>query len=156
MSDSPTRDLLVGLFVLAGLAAVAYLSVTLGGASLPTGGGFQVTAAFDEIGGLKPRAPVVIGGVKVGQIRSIGLGPDLRPRVALDLQADVKLPTDTSAEILTSGVLGDQYIALQPGAEETYLKDGEEIQYTQSAVILEQLIGKLVQNLGSDSSDSSR
>ena len=155
MSESPTRDLLVGIFVLAGLAAVAYLSVTLGGLSLPTRGGFEVTAAFDEIGGLKPRAPVVIGGVKVGQIRSIGLGQDLRPRVLLELQADVKLPTDTSAEILTSGVLGDQYIALQPGAEEDVLKSGDEIQYTQSAVILEQLIGKLVQNLGSDSSDAS-
>ena len=72
-------------------------------------------------------------------------------RVILDVDPDVPLPRDTSASILTSGVLGDQYVALEPGAEEDLLKDGDEIDYTQSAVVLERLIGRVVQNLGSSS-----
>jgi phospholipid/cholesterol/gamma-HCH transport system substrate-binding protein len=150
------RDLMVGLFVLAGLAAVAYLSATLGGVSLRGRGGVQLVAKFDEIGGLRPRSPVVIGGVKVGQIKTIGLDTDLRPRVVLSVQRGVSVPADSSASILTSGVLGDQYIAIEPGAEEAMLQDGDEIQYTQSAVILERLIGKLVQNLGVDSKDAEK
>ena len=151
MSQSPLRDLLVGLFVLAGLGAVAYLSATLGGFSYGGGGGLALEAVFDEIGSLSPRAPVVVGGVKIGQVKAIGLDPDLRARVILDVDPDVPLPRDTSASILTSGVLGDQYIALEPGAEEELLKDGDEIDYTQSAVVLERLIGRVVQNLGSSS-----
>ena len=151
MKESALRDVLVGLFVLAGLAAVAYLSVTLGGFTYRGSGGMLITATFDEVGSLKPRAPVVIGGVKVGQIKAIGLTADLRARVTLDIDSGVALPADSSASILTSGVLGDQYIALEPGAEQDTLKDGGEIQYTQSAVILERLIGKVVENLGADS-----
>lgn len=151
MKESALRDVLVGLFVLAGLGAVAYISATLGGFTYRGGGGLEIRATFDEVGGLKPRAPVVIGGVKVGQIKSIGLTPDLRARVTMDIDSGVALPVDTSASILTSGVLGDQYIALEPGAEAEMLKGGSEIQYTQSAVILERLIGKVVQNLGADS-----
>jgi phospholipid/cholesterol/gamma-HCH transport system substrate-binding protein len=152
--DTGGRDLLVGLFVLAGLSAVAYLSATLGGVSLRGRGGIELVAHFDEIGGLRPRSPVVIGGVKVGQIKGISLDGDLRPRVVLSLEPGVAVPADSSASILTSGVLGDQYIAIEPGGEEAMLQDGAEIQYTQSAVILERLIGKLVQNLGVDSKDS--
>lgn len=151
MPNSPMRDLVVGLFVLAGLVAVAYLSATLGGASYGGRGGMALEAVFDEVGGLSPRAQVVVGGVKVGQVKAIRLDPDLRARVVLDVDPDVPLPRDTSASILTSGVLGDQYIALEPGAEEDLLKDGDEIDYTQSAVVLERLIGKVMQNLGSNS-----
>ena len=150
MTESPTRDLLVGIFVLAGLAAVAYLSATIGGLSYRGPGGIHISATFDEIGGLKTRAPVVIGGVKVGQIKAIGLDGDLRPTVELEIDRSLALPVDTSASILTSGVLGDQYIALQPGAEEQLLRDGDSLQYTQSAVVLERLIGKMIQNLGGD------
>jgi phospholipid/cholesterol/gamma-HCH transport system substrate-binding protein len=151
MPQSPTRDLLVGLFVLAGLLSVAYLSATLGGVALGPKGGMDLTATFDEVGGLKARAPVVIGGVKIGQVKSIGLDKDLRAQVVLDVDPSLKLPKDTSASILTSGVLGDQYVALQPGAEEEDLKNGDHIDYTQSAVVLERLIGKVVQNLGASS-----
>ena len=151
MNVSPARDLLVGCFVLAGLLSLAYLSVSLGGLSYRGPGGLEVYATFDEVGGLKPRAPVVIGGVKVGQIKSIRLDGDLRPRAVLDVDPTVGIPVDSSASILTSGVLGDQYIGIELGAEEDVLKDGDEIQYTQSAVILERLIGKVVQNLGADS-----
>jgi phospholipid/cholesterol/gamma-HCH transport system substrate-binding protein len=108
MSESPARDLLVGVFVLAGLAAIAYLSVALGGASYRGRGGLEVVARFDQIGGLKPRSQVVVGGVKIGQVRAISLDGDLRPLVVLDIDDRLQLPTDTSASILTSGVLGDQ------------------------------------------------
>lgn len=148
MAESTTRDVVVGLFVLAGLAAVAYLSASLGGVSLGGPETIRLTARFDEVGGLKPRAPVVVGGVKVGEVEGIRLGEELYPVAELRVREDVPLPVDTSASILTAGVLGDQYVALQLGAEAEVLRDGDAIQYTQSAVILERLIGKMVQNLG--------
>ena len=151
MRDNSLRDTLVGLFVLAGLGAVAYLSVTLGGLSYRGKGGFELVATFDEIGGLKPRSQVVIGGVRVGQVERIDLDEELRARVTLDLASDLRLPADTSASILTAGVLGDQYVALEPGGAEELLGPGEEIAYTQDAFVLERLIGRVVQNLGVDS-----
>ena len=144
MSRAPLRDLLVGFFVLAGLAAVAYLSLSVGGLSYRGAGGMPLIAKFDEIGGLKPRAQVVISGVKVGQVKGIALDDGYRARVGLDLQKDLKLPVDTTASIMTSGLLGDRYISLQLGAEQETLKAGDEIAFTESAVILERLIGKLV------------
>lgn len=148
--QSRARDLAVGLFVLAGMLAVAVLSFSVGGASYRGPGGLELVVTFDQIGGLKPRAPVVIGGVKIGQVRSIGLDADLRARVVLDVDARLALATDTSAEILTAGVLGDQYVELTPGGEETRLGPGDEIQLKQDAFVLERLIGRVVQNLGSD------
>ncbi len=151
MSESPIRDFLVGVFVLVGLAAIGYLSVSLGGASYRGPGGLELIVTFDQVGGLKSRSRVVVGGVKVGQISGISLDEDLRARVVLDIDERLELPTDTSAAILTSGVLGNQYIELEPGGEETILKSGDEIEFTQSALILEQMISRLVQNLGVDS-----
>jgi phospholipid/cholesterol/gamma-HCH transport system substrate-binding protein len=144
MSRAPLRDLLVGLFVLAGLGAVAYLSLSVGGLSTHGPGGLPVFADFDEIGGLKPRAQVVISGVKVGQVASIALDDKYRARVKLDLDAHLKLPVDTSASIMTSGLLGDRYVSLQLGGESEILKPGDRIAMTESAVVLERLIGKLV------------
>jgi phospholipid/cholesterol/gamma-HCH transport system substrate-binding protein len=143
-----TRDLWVGAFVLVGLAAIAYLSFSVGGVSYRGPGGLELFATFDEVGGLKQRAQVVIGGVKVGQVEAIELADDFRARVRLEVDGRLRLPRDTSASVLTSGVLGDQYLALEPGAEDDTLAPGDEIPYTQSAVILERLIGKLVSNLG--------
>ncbi len=159
MRESPGLELWVGGFVLIGLAAIAYLSVAIGGLSAGGPGGLEIVASFDEIGGLKNRARVVVGGVKVGQVKSVALAPDFRARVTLDIDRRLELPTDSSASILTSGVLGDQYIALEPGGGEEmgekgakFLAAGDEIQYTQGAVILERLIGKMIQNLGNGSS----
>jgi len=146
MRRSPTRDLLVGCFVLAGLAAIAYLSLRVGGVSYTGPTGLRIFADFDEIGGLKPRAPVVISGVKVGEIEDIGLADDYRARVALTLDPALRLPVDTTASIVTSGVLGDRYMSLQPGAEDDILKSGDQIQFVESAVILERMIGKLIHN----------
>ncbi len=164
MGRSPIRDLLVGVFVLSGLAALAYLSIQLGGSTYSGPGGLRLYAAFDEVGGLAPRSPVVIGGVKVGQVKSIELSPtgDFRARVLIDIDKELKLPDDTAASILTQGVLGSQYIGLEPGGSETLLADNGEIAYTQSAVVIERLIGRVIQSLGNSngggekpSSDSS-
>jgi phospholipid/cholesterol/gamma-HCH transport system substrate-binding protein len=144
MDRSPLRDFIVGLFVLAGLAALAYLSISIGGFSWHGRGGLELSAGFDETGGLTLHAPVVISGVRVGEVSGISLDSNFRARVDMDLDPTLKLPTDTSASIVTAGVLGDRYIELQPGGDETIIKSGDRIAFTESAVILERLIGKLV------------
>lgn len=146
--DARVRDWWVGLFVLVGLGVVAFLSISVGGAGYNGPGGMALTARFDQVGGLKPRARVVVGGVKVGTVASITLDEDLRAEVRMDVDPELALSTDTSASILTSGVLGDQYVELEPGAEEEILVDGSEIVWTQGAVVLERLIGKALQNFG--------
>jgi phospholipid/cholesterol/gamma-HCH transport system substrate-binding protein len=144
MTRSPLRDLLVGLFVLVGLCAIAYLSFSVGGLSYSGPGGLTIYAAFDQTGGLKPRAPVVISGVKVGQVTSIALDPSFRARVAMDLDGRLKLPTDTTASIVTAGILGDRYVSLQLGGDDKVLASGDSITFTESAIILESLIGKFM------------
>jgi phospholipid/cholesterol/gamma-HCH transport system substrate-binding protein len=148
MQPSPARDLVVGLFVLSGLAALAYVSIQVGGVAYTGPGGLELHATFEEVGGLRPRAPVAIAGVKVGQVARIELDPDMRARVTLDLDPGLRLPSDTSARIVTSGLLGDQFITLEPGAEEDMLESGGEIGFTESAISLESLIGKFVNDAG--------
>ena len=148
MTRAPMRDFLVGCFLLVGMGAMAYLSFRVGGLAAGPPGGFTVFATFDEIGGLKPRSPVVLSGVKVGQVKDVTLDKNYRARVKLDLRPDLKLPVDTSASIVTSGVLGDRYVELQLGGEAETIKDGEDLGFTESAVILERLIGKFIHNVG--------
>ena len=144
MGRSSTRDFLVGLFVLAGLAAIAYLSLSVGGLTYTGPGGLIIYAAFDQTGGLKPRAAVEISGVKVGQVTAIALDDNFRARVQLNLDSSLKLPVDTTASIVTAGILGDRYVSLQLGGDDEVLKSGDQISFTESAVILERLIGKLI------------
>ena len=144
MSRAPLRDLLVGIFVLAGLGAVAYLSLGVGGLSYGGPRRMPLVADFDEIGGLKPRAQVVIAGVKVGQVSAITLGEGYRARVELHVDAGLKLPIDTSASIMTAGLLGDRYVSLQVGGDDKLLQPGDQITMTESAVLLERVIGKLI------------
>jgi len=153
MQPSAIRDFVVGLFVLAGLGAIAYLSIQVGGLSYKGPGGLELIASFDEIGGLAARAPVAISGVKVGQVARVELDPQLRARVTLDLDSSLALPVDTTASIRTAGLLGDQFIALEPGGEEQILKSGEEIGFTESALSIERLIGKFVNNAGLDTEE---
>lgn len=149
MTRSPLRDLVVGIFVLAGLAAIAVLAVSVGGTAYTGPGGFTIHATFDEVGGLTERSAVVIGGVRVGRVVQISLDPDsFRADVAMDLDPNLELPEDTSASILTQGVLGGQYIALEPGGSDEYLSEGEAVGLTQSAVVLERLIGRVLQSFG--------
>ncbi len=150
MQASPGRDLVVGLFVLSGLAAIAYLTLQIGGIRYGGSGGYDLVATFDEIGSLKPRAPVVIAGVKVGQVESISLDDILRAQVTLKVDKGIELPVDTTAAIRTAGLLGDQFVQLEPGAEDDLLKPGDRVAYTESAISIERLIGKFVNNAGLD------
>lgn len=149
MSTYRTRDLVVGFFVFLGLAAIGYLSLSVGGIG-DTPGGRTLYATFDQVADLKPRAPVDISGVKVGQVVAVGLDDNYRARVQMDVDPKLQLPIDSSAAIVTAGLLGDRYIQIELGAEEEYLTDGEEIAYTESAIVLERLIGKVVHNFNAD------
>jgi phospholipid/cholesterol/gamma-HCH transport system substrate-binding protein len=143
----------VGLFVLAGLVAIGILSLRIGGLSYNGPGGLEIVAIFDDIGGLSERAPVVISGVKVGQVTEIDLGDDLRARVLLDVDARLELPVDSSAAIRTAGLLGDQFVALEPGAEDALLTSGETLSFTESALNLDRLVGDFVHGAGLDEED---
>ena len=103
-----------------------------------------------------PLQPVEIAGVRVGQVSRIGLDDTFRARVDLDLDSKLKLPVDSSAAIVTAGILGDRYIQLTPGAEDETLKPGEQIAYTESALVLERLIGKFLVNIGDKSGDKAK
>jgi phospholipid/cholesterol/gamma-HCH transport system substrate-binding protein len=144
MQPNSTRDLAVGLFVLIGLLAIGYLSLQVGGLTLKREGGLVLFATFDDIGGLSERAPVRISGVRVGQVEQILLDEDLRAEVKLDLQRDLELSVDSAAAIRTAGLLGDQFIALEPGAEDELLRPGEQFSFTESATNLDKLIGAVV------------
>jgi len=142
-----TLDLWVGVFVAAGFAALVFLAVKVGSYSGASGPVYSVSAAFDNIGALKVRAPVKSAGVVVGRVGSIGFDRTaFRAVVRLDLDGRYGFPVDTSASILTAGLLGEQYIGLDPGAEEAELKAGDKLQITQSAVVLEKLVGQFLFN----------
>jgi len=139
-------DFWVGLFILLGLIALVFLALRAGNMSsfsfAPT---YQVTAHFDNIGGLKVRAPVKSSGVVVGRVAAIGFDNQrYQAAVTLDMEQAYEFPSDSSASILTSGLLGEQYIGLTPGGEDKMLAQGGEIQFTQSAVVLEELISKFL------------
>lgn len=139
-------DFWVGLFILLGLVALVFLALRAGNMSsfsfAPT---YQVTAHFDNIGGLKVRAPIKSSGVVVGRVGSIGFDNQrYQAVVTMDLEQAYEFPTDSSASILTSGLLGEQYIGLTPGGEDKMLAQGDEIPFTQSAVVLEELISKFL------------
>lgn len=139
-------ETLVGLFVLLGLLGLVFLA--LQAANLGSSGGgatYTVEARFDNIGGLKPRAPVRVAGVTVGRVKGIAVDPKtFQGVVTLDIEKTYSFPKDTSAKILTSGLLGDQYIGLEPGGDDANLADGGVIAQTQSAVVLENLIGQFL------------
>ena len=136
----------VGVFLLAGLGALAWLTLQVGNWPPRTSQSYELIANFDNIGGLTIRAPVTVAGVSIGQVSAIGIdADDYSASVTLRIdQIHDNLPTDTSAAILTSGLLGAQYVGLDPGGEEVYLEDGDRIEITQSAVVLETLIGQIL------------
>jgi phospholipid/cholesterol/gamma-HCH transport system substrate-binding protein len=139
-------ETLVGGFVLLGLLGLVFLA--LQAANLGSSGGgasYEVSARFDNIGGLKPRAPVRVAGVTVGRVKSIGVDPKTFQGVVLiDIEKAYSFPKDTAAKILTSGLLGDQYVGLEPGGDDANLGPGDTIAQTQSAVVLENLIGQFL------------
>ncbi|MEN9543966.1 MAG: hypothetical protein RLZZ598_799 [Pseudomonadota bacterium] len=149
------NDLWVGLFVLIGAAAILFLALKAGNLlSLSFNESYRVDARFDNIGGLKVRAPVKSAGVVVGRVASIGFDDkSYQAQVQIDFDRRFSFPKDSSAKILTAGLLGEQYIGIEPGAEEQLLAAGESIRMTQSAVVLENLISQFLYNKAADAAD---
>ncbi|WP_114814105.1 outer membrane lipid asymmetry maintenance protein MlaD [Paraburkholderia kururiensis] len=146
-------DFWVGLFVVAGFIALLFLALKVGNmSSLSFQATYPVKLKFDNIGGLKPRAPVKSAGVTVGRVASISFDTNTyQALVTIDLDKQYQFPKDTSAKILTSGLLGEQYIGLEPGGDSEMLKAGDTIAMTQSAIVLENLIGQFLYSKAADS-----
>lgn len=140
------HDVWIGLFVLIGAAAILFLALKAGNLlTLSFDETYDVTARFDNIGGLKPRAAVKSAGVVVGRVESIGFDDErYQANVVLRLQKRYQFPKDSSVKILTSGLLGEQYIGIEPGAEGDMLAAGDVVTETQSAVVLENLISRFL------------
>jgi len=139
-------ETLVGLFVLLGMLGLVFLSLKAANlATFSSGDTYALQARFDNIGGLKARAPVRSAGVTVGRVTSITLDAQTyQGVVTMGIDRNLQFPRDTSAKILTAGLLGDQYVGLEPGADDKSLAAGDTIKQTQSAVVLENLIGQFV------------
>ena len=153
MISRKSLELWVGMFMAAGILALAMLAFKVG--NLTTADvvdGYQVKANFDNVGGLKVKAAVTVAGVRVGRVTGIAFDSNkYQAIVTMDIDGQYKnIPVDSTANILTSGLLGDQYIGLEPGGEETYLKDGDTILRTQSALVLEKLVGQVIFNKASE------
>lgn len=149
MMQKKAVEIGVGLFVAAGIAALLMLALKVSNMSnFSAADGYNVTARFENIGGLKVRSPVTMAGVRVGRVAAIELDEETYEAIVhLNIVSSYdKLPTDSTASILTSGVLGENYVGLEAGAEEVYLKSGGEIKLTQSAIVLEQLVGQFLFN----------
>lgn len=140
-------EILVGLFVAAGIAAFFMLAMSVSNmSSYSSGESYELKARFDNIGGLKVRSPVSAGGVTIGRVSDIQYNSDsYEAEVSMLIEAQYnKFPVDTAASVLTSGLLGEQFIGFDPGAEEDFLKAGDVIDLTQSALVLEQIIGQFL------------
>lgn len=158
MRATRTLEIGTGFFVLLGFAALFFLATQLpqGGIKLGGGqGGYVVTAEFDNIGDLKAGAPVALAGVTIGAVTGIGIDPqNYRARVTMRIDSRYKqIPDDSDASISTQGLLGGQYVAIGAGGSETYLKNGSQIQFTQPAFVLENLVNKLFASFASKPSE---
>lgn len=157
--QSRALELMVGMFFCLGVAAIFILTFRV--ASLESSGargGYRVTADFENIGGLRSGASVTIAGVRIGRVREIVIEPTtFNARATLEIGTEFSnIPADSSAKILTAGVLGEKYIGLEPGADDAVLKDGGRIVHTQSAVVLENIIGQFLANKASGSAGSKK
>ncbi|MGH8226630.1 MAG: outer membrane lipid asymmetry maintenance protein MlaD [Steroidobacteraceae bacterium] len=159
MRQNRTLEIGTGLFVLLGFAALFFLTTQLPENGLKFGGsqgGYAVTAEFDNIGDLKTGAPVSLAGVPIGVVQGIGIDPQTyRALVTMRINSKYnQIPDDSDASIDTQGLLGGQYIAVGAGGSETFLKSGSRIQFTQSAIVLENIINKLFASFASKPSSS--
>jgi phospholipid/cholesterol/gamma-HCH transport system substrate-binding protein len=158
MKNSRSLEIGTGLFVLLGFAALAFLTTQLPGTSLKFGSpeaGYAVTAKFDNVGDLKPGSPVTMAGVRIGRVESIRFDPkDFKAAVVLRIDQQFnEIPEDSDASIQTAGLLGGKYIGIGPGGSETFLKQGGQIEFTQSAIVLESLVNKFFANMASKGPD---
>ncbi|MEB0135496.1 outer membrane lipid asymmetry maintenance protein MlaD [Actimicrobium sp. CCC2.4] len=151
-------DLWVGLFVLLGAVALFFLAMKAGNlSSLSFAQTYPVTMRFDNIGGLKPRAPVKSAGVVVGRVADIAFNDQrFQASVTVNMETRYKFPKDSSAKILTSGLLGEQYIGLEPGGDTNLLAAGDNIRMTQSALVLENLITQFLFSKAADGKDEKK
>jgi phospholipid/cholesterol/gamma-HCH transport system substrate-binding protein len=145
-------ETLVGLFVLLGVVGLVFLALKAANLGSFTGSdSYVLQARFDNIGGLKVRAPVRSAGVTVGRVTAIGLDPkSFQGVVTLAVQQGYQFPKDSAAKILTAGLLGDQYVGIEPGGDDKNLVTGDIIAQTQSAVVLENLIGQFITGKAGD------
>lgn len=139
-------EILVGAFMALGFVALFFLAMRVSNLSLTADDGYTLSARFDNIGSLRVRAPVSMSGVRIGRVAAIGFDQETYQAVVtmqIDAQYD-QIPSDTFANIFTAGLLGEQYIGLDPGGSPDMLGDGDRIEFTQSALVLEQMIGKFL------------
>jgi len=141
-----TVDLWVGIFVTAGLIGLLVLALKVGNAnSVSVSDGYTITAQFDNIGGLRARAPVRSAGVLVGRVEMVGFDNEtLRAKVIMRIDKRYQFPKDSSVSILTAGLLGDQFIGIDGGGDVELLEDGDRVRLTQSAIVLEKVIGQFL------------
>jgi len=152
MKNTRSLEIGTGLFVLLGFAALAFLTTQLPGTSLKLSGGpptYMVTAKFDNVGDLKAGSPVTMAGVTIGRVESIRFDPkDYKAAVTLSIENQYsEIPDDSDASIQTAGLLGGKYVGIGPGGSETFLKEGGQIEFTQSAIVLESLVNKFFANM---------
>lgn len=140
-------EVMVGMFIVGGIAALFMLAMKVSNlSSFSDQVGYELIARFDNVGGLKPMSPVNAGGVRVGRVVSVSYDQDqyeAEVHMVINSKYD-RFPKDTSAAIYTSGLLGEQYVSLEPGAEDVFLKDGDQIQLTQSALVMEKVVGQFL------------
>ncbi len=155
MRSSHQIEWAAGLFLLLALAALVFLALQATDRGVVSGGGYQVSASFSNVGGLRPKATVSMAGVTIGMVDRIELDPEtFEARVTFTISDRFnELPEDSSASILTAGILGDQYIGIEPGGSPEPLRDGDRIFITNSAVVLEQLIGRFLFNADAERDD---
>lgn len=153
MNQTRLMELVVGLFICLGLAAVFLLTLQVSTQNdLRRESTYSVQARFDNVGSLRVRAPVTLAGVRIGRVTAVDVNPETfqaEVKLAIDERYN-QLPTDSSAAIQTAGILGEQYVALQPGGSMDNLKNGDRISFTQSAIVLENLIGRFLTQMGND------
>lgn len=153
MNQTRLMELVVGLFICLGLAAMFLLTLQVSTQNdLKREASYEVIARFDNVGSLRVRAPITLAGVRIGRVTAVDVNPETfqaEVTLAIDRRYD-QLPSDTSAAIQTAGILGEQYIALQPGGAMENLKKGDRINFTQSAVVLENLIGRFLAQSGNE------
>ncbi len=158
MQQNKLLDFWVGLFVLAGASALLFLALKVGNmSSFSWNSNYSVITKFDNIGGLKSRAPVKSAGVVVGRVGAISFDDNtFQAIVTLQMDSRYKFPKDSSAKILTSGLLGEQYVGVEPGGDMASLAAGDQIKMTQSAMILENLIGQFLFSKAAEGKGSSQ